>query len=358
MKKIRIGLVGVGNAASCLIQSLWFKDEKPYKVPRKSIGGYRVKDMTISCAFDVSTTKVGQSLVKAIYAAPNNSPKLAFPGDGDESFDDIIVQKGPVLDGISETGQALITEDPSSPVDVVQVLKETNTEIVVCLLPSGADQAVSFYADAAIKTNAAFINGTPTLIGSNDEWIRKFKRAGLPVVGDDLQSQVGGTRIHKGFLALLDEIGTHINNTYQLDVSGGAEGLTTLDSPRKLAKRAIKTESIRKVLPYLKESEVASGTTDYLSFLENQRISHFWIDGNYWMDAPIQIDMLIRSFDGPNAAGTLVDVIRATKLALQRAIDGALISVSAFGFKHPPVFVDDHNATIWFDQFIDGKRLA
>jgi myo-inositol-1-phosphate synthase len=228
--------------------------------------------------------------------------------------------------------------------------------MVISLLPSGAKEATYTYAEASINADLAFIEAAPTRICSDDKWARKFKKANLPVVGDDLQSQLGGTRIHKGLLEMLDSFGARVRNTYQLDVSGGSEGMNTLYTDRRMEKRQIKTESIKRTLPYLTDSDIASGTTDYLDFLGNERTGYFWIYGGYFLDTPFKIDITIKTVDGPNAAGTLINVIRATKLALNRGIDGPLISISAYGFKYPPVYVSEQDAVQRFEEFIDGTR--
>ncbi|MHA1167659.1 MAG: inositol-3-phosphate synthase [Candidatus Hodarchaeales archaeon] len=352
MGKINIAIAGVGNAASALLQSLvYYSDIK--KDPTKPIGGIHIADIECVCAFDVTKGKVNTELRKAIFETPNNCPKYYIPKENELT---VKVSKAPVLDGISKIVSPVVEISPEPDVDVVKTLRETKTEILIALLPSGAQKATEFYAQAAIDAGVAFINCGPAVIASDREWTHKFKNAGLPLVGDDLQSQVGGTRLHKGFLELLSMFGARIRNTYQLDVSGGMEGLNTIEPERRFMKREIKSESIQRTIPDLSPDHIASGTTDYLDFLENQRVGHFWIEGTYFLDAPITIDITLRTYDGANAAGTLVNVIRATNLAMDRAVAGPLISVSAFGFKKPPVFVSEAQGNQWFNEFIEGKR--
>jgi myo-inositol-1-phosphate synthase len=253
---------------------------------------------------------------------------------------------------LAETVQISSTPD----VDLVKEMKSADADMVISLLPSGAKKATYAYANAAIAADLAFIEAAPIRICSDDKWVRKFKKANLPLVGDDLQSQLGGTRIHKGLLEMLNTFGAKIQNTYQLDVSGGSEGMNTLYTDRRMEKRQIKTDSIKRTLPYLSDNDIASGTTDYLDFLGNERTGYFWIYGGYFMNTPFKIDITIKTMDAPNAAGTLVNVIRATKLALNRGIDGPLISVSAYGFKFPPIHVGEQDSMKRFEEFIAGNR--
>jgi myo-inositol-1-phosphate synthase len=342
----------VGNAASSLVQSIVYYKDRPSGTKYEKIGDLRIGDIEIVSAFDVVKGKVGKDLREAIFAEPNVAPKfIDF-----QSPIGIEVMKGPALDGISPLLSESIEMSSAPEVDLVQELKSVEADIMVSLLPTGAQEATYTYAEAALSAGLAFIEAAPTRICSDDKWVRKFKQASLPVVGDDLQSQIGGTRIHKGILEMLDSFGAKIKNTYQLDVSGGSEGMNTLYDERRQEKREIKTQSIKRTLPYLSDHDIASGTTDYLDFLENERTGYFWIYGGYYLDTPFKIDVTLKTADGPNGAGTLVDVIRATKLAMNRGIDGPLISISAYGFKYPPVYIGEHEAVTRFEQFIAGER--
>ncbi|MFW9914247.1 MAG: inositol-3-phosphate synthase [Candidatus Thorarchaeota archaeon] len=358
MSKIRIALAGVGNAASAFYQSILYYSKKSptenYGRFHQSLGSYRIQDIEIVAAFDIGQAKVGKPLSDAIFEKPNVLPKMVEIPSGAGP----IVRKGPVLDGIGEAVKDVLKESTTAEESVSSVLQEMDTEILVALLPTGAHEATKRYAEEAINADVAFINCTPTFIASTREWGQKFKRAGLPLVGDDLQSMLGGTRIHKGILELLSAYGANVAATYQLDVSGGLEGLNTLEVDRRMIKRGVKSEAIRQAVPYLPEDKVASGTTDYMDFLENRRVGYFWIDGTYFMDAPFQIDISYKSLDGPNAAAMLVDIVRAARIAMDRVIDGPLISISAYGFKRPPLYTNEHNARVWFSEFLEGKRNA
>jgi myo-inositol-1-phosphate synthase len=313
----------------------------------------RLEDIEIVSAYDVVKSKVEKDLNDAIFADPNVSPKfIEFT-----SPSGVDVKCGPVFDGISPMlAETVELVSPPANQNLAKEMTDSNADMVICLLPSGAKEATYAYANAAIEADLAFIEAAPTRICSDDEWVRKFKKANLPVVGDDLQSQLGGTRIHKGILEMLNTFGAKIKNTYQLDVSGGSEGMNTLYTDRRMEKRQIKTDSIKRTLPYLTDDDIASGTTDYLDFLGNERTGYFWIYGGYFLNTPFKIDITIKTTDGPNAAGTLVNVVRATKLAISRGIDGPLISVSAYGFKYPPVHVGEQEAVQRFEEFIKGER--
>ncbi|MFX0052590.1 MAG: inositol-3-phosphate synthase [Candidatus Hermodarchaeota archaeon] len=352
MTKVKVILVGVGNAASAFVQALKFYENKPIGYKYKSIGGLRIEDIEITGAYDVVEGKVGKDLSEAIFSDPNVAPRFV-------EYDSPIgveVKKGPVLDGISPMLGETVQVSVAPKVDLVRDMKSNGADMVISLLPSGAKEATYTYADAAVKADLAFIEAAPTPICTDETWVRKFKKANLPVVGDDLQSQLGGTRIHKGLLEMLNSFGAKVQNTYQLDVSGGSEGMNTLYTDRRFEKRRIKTESIKRVLPYLTDDDIASGTTDYLDFLGNERTGYFWIYGGYFLNTPFKIDLTIKTIDGPNAAGTLVNVVRATKLAINRGVDGPLISVSAYGFKYPPIHVGEQDAVRRFEEFIEGER--
>jgi myo-inositol-1-phosphate synthase len=352
--KAKVILVGVGNATSAFVQALkYYSEHSTSGLQYETIGGMRLEDIEIVSAYDVVKSKVDKDLSEAIFAEPNVAPKFVEYS----SPLGIKVKCGPILDGISPMlAETVEIASPPSNHNLAKEFKESNADMVISLLPSGAKEATYAYANAAIESDLAFIEAAPIRICSEDTWVRKFKKANLPVVGDDLQSQLGGTRIHKGLLEMLNSFGAKIKNTYQLDVSGGSEGMNTLYTDRRFEKRQIKTDSIKRILPYLTDDDIASGTTDYLDFLGNERTGYFWIYGSYFVDTPFKIDITIKTTDGPNAAGTLVNVIRATKLALNRGIDGPLLSVSAYGFKYPPVHVGEQDAMERFEEFIAGNR--
>ncbi|MCX8150652.1 MAG: inositol-3-phosphate synthase [Candidatus Bathyarchaeota archaeon] len=350
MPKTKIALIGVGNCASALVQGLQFyskiEKENDYVGLRyPSLGGLTPKDLQIVAAFDIAEHKVGKDLSEAIFAKPNNAPKVVkVPKTG------VIVQKGPLLDGVGESTRHLIQFSTAKEVDVASVLKKSDAEIVVNLLPSGATKASEWYAEQALTAECGFVNATPTFIASNPAWMKKFTEKGLPLVGDDLVDQIGSTALHKTLLQLLSKSGAKITETYQLDVGGGAESLDTMDRTRD-AKRAIKTQSVASSLPY--KAEVVAGSTDYVDFLQNKRDSYFWISGVYFCNAPLRIDLKFSTIDAPNAGSVLFDVLRAMKLALNRKHKGAVEPLCAYGFKHPPKMMPLEAAEEAFKKFVD-----
>ncbi len=353
MDSIKVALVGIGNCASALVQGVeYYKNstiaDESIGLTHPDFGGYHVSDIRFVAAFDVSQAKVGVDLAEAIFAQPNNVMRFAdVPTTG------VRVLKGPVLDGVDENLQTLIKISTAPDVDVVQELKKSGAEIVLNLLPGSSQQATEFYANAAIEAGCAFINGTPIQIASDPAWSQKFKTHGLPVVGDDIQDQLGSTILHRSLLQLLVARGVKVEKSYQLDVGGGAESLDSHYRGR-LRKRVIKSAAVSQDLPY--EAPIVAGSSDYVPFLNNGRESYFYIKGKQFGGAPVTIDIRVEVTDGPNAGPILLDAIRGTKLALRRGIAGALEAVSAYSFKKPPRSATSHEAELWVEEFLLGKR--
>jgi len=347
LPKIKVALVGVGNCASALVQGLHYyntcSENECVGLRNPALGGFHPKDIEVVAAFDIGDRKVGKDVSEAIFAQPNNVSKLA-----DVPLSNVIVHKGPVLDGLGEYTKHVVQISSHPEANVAMVLKESNAEIVLDLLPSGAVKASQLYAEQALVSGCAFVNATPSFIASDDAWARKFEEAELPVVGDDLIDQVGATTLHKTLLQLLSMNGVHITETYQLDVGGGTESLDTLDRTRDV-KRAIKTKSVEAALPYT--AAVVAGSTDYVDFLQNRRDSYFWIRGVHFCNVPMQIDLKLSTIDAPNAGSVLLDVLRAVKMALERKMKGAIMPVCGYGFKHPPQLVALETAQKMFAQF-------
>ena len=312
MPKVKVALVGVGNCASAFVQGIQYY-QKPTK-PENCVGlrnpvlaGLSPKDIEVVAAFDVDERKVGYDLADAIFAKPNNAPKVC-----DVPHSGVNVSRGPLLDGVGESTKAIIQISHAIDTNVAAVLKEAGAEVMVNLLPSGAAKASEWYAERALEAGCAFVNATPHFIASDAGWAKRFADAKLPLVGDDLVDQVGSTALHKTLLKLLSDNGVKIDETYQLDVGGGTESVDTMDRSRD-QKRAIKTETVAASLPY--KAEVVAGSTDYVDFLQNKRDSYFWISGVYFCNAPMKIDLKFQTVDAPNAGSVLFDVVRAMKLA-------------------------------------------
>jgi myo-inositol-1-phosphate synthase len=349
MPKVKVALIGVGNCASAFAQGLQYygksaKEEDCVGLRNPRLGGLAPRDIQVVAAFDVDERKVGRDLAEAIFAKPNNAPKVA-----DVPATSVIVSKGPLLDGVGRYTKSVVQISAKPDANVARILKETGAEIVVNLLPSGATSASRWYAEQALAAGCAFVNATPSFIASDAAWAKRFQEAGLPLAGDDLVDQVGSTALHKTLLKLLSENGVKINETYQLDVGGGTESLDTLDRTREV-KRAIKTQSIASSLPY--KAEVVAGSTDYVDFLQNKRDSYFWISGVYFCDAPMQIDLKFSTVDAPNAGSVLFDVVRAMKLALNKKMKGAILPVCAYAFKRPPQMMTLEMAEESFKTFV------
>lgn len=347
MPRIKVGLVGVGNCASAFTQGITYYSmftENPVGLRNPQLGNLAPNDVQIVTAFDIDKRKVGKDLAEAIFAPPNNTPKII-----DVESTGVIVQKGPLLDGIGKSARNIIHLSSQPDASVVEVLRQANAEILLNLLPSGATQASQYYAEQAIAANCAFINATPTYIASDAAWAKRFEKAQLPLAGDDLVDQVGSTALHKTLLKLLSKNGVRITETYQLDVGGGTESLDTLDRTRE-TKRNIKTQSVASTLPY--KTEIVAGSTDYVDFLQNNRDSYFWISGTYFCNAPMRIDLKFSTVDAPNAGSVLFDVVRAIKIALNNKKSGAIVPISAYAFKHPPQMLPLETAEETFNTFI------
>lgn len=350
---IKVAIVGVGNVASALIQGVeYYKNAKTEEetagLPHPDFAGYSVGDIQFVAAFDVADTKVGFDLSEAIFAKPNNVMKFK-----EISKTGIKVLKGPLLDGVDDILRALVTVSDASDADVVKALKDSGAEILLNLLPGSAEDATKYYADMALKAGCAFINGAPIPIASDLEWSKKFEEAGLPLVGDDIQDQLGSTVLHRSILQLLVSRGVKVDKSYQLDVGGGAESLDSHYRGR-MRKRGVKSEAISQDLPY--DAPLVAGSSDYVDFMDNNRDSFFYIMGRQFGGAPIKIDIRMEVTDGPNAGPILLDAIRGTKLALKRGLGGSLESISAYGFKMPPTPTTMYRAERWVEEFLLGKR--
>jgi myo-inositol-1-phosphate synthase len=353
LSRIKVALIGVGNCASALVQGVhYYKDaeseEDTIGLKHTSLGGYHPRDIEFVSAFDIDDRKVGKDLSRAIFSPPNNTSKFTRVPKLDVS-----VSKGPILDGVGRYLKDVVQISQTKEEDLVQVLQGKDAEIVINLLPSGAMKASEWYAEQALKAGCAFVNLAPVFIASDASWSRRFENAGLPVVGDDLRDQVGATVLHKILLKTLADQGVRVLETYQLDVGGGTESLDTLERARE-RKRFVKTKSVRSALPY--SASVVAGSTDYVDFLGNRRDSYFWIKGAYFAGAPMQLDIRLNTIDAPNAGSLLLDVIRSVKIALDRKASGALPSICAYAFKHPPETLPLEASKQSFIQFVEGEK--
>jgi myo-inositol-1-phosphate synthase len=329
-EKIKLAIVGVGNAASALVQGIeYYKYRQTSSgLLRPTLAGYHISDIDVVTAFDISSKKVGKPLPDAL--RENDFPMMVEFNNGRNT----VVLMGQLLDGIIEETREIIDPANLPATDVAQVLKETDAEILLCLLPSGADSAVEFYAEQALSAGCAFINATPTKIATSKILAKKFAQAGLPLIGDDLQDQIGATILHKLILQQMIDRGVDVKESYALDVGGGTESLNTLFRSKDV-KRAIKSMSVAEALNV--DAPIVAGTSDYVPHMGNARNSFLWIVGKGFLGSEIVMDIKIQSEDGPNGGSVLADVIRATKVALNQGAAGAIEPISAYGFKNPPV---------------------
>ena len=358
MPEIHVAIVGVGNSASALIQGTqYYKDAKEdTTVPglmHVNFGGYHIRDIKFVAAFEVNKDKIGKDLSEAIWIKPNCCEKFAdVPELG------VIVSPAPILDGVApHMRETFYVYDGSATKEsVVQVLKDTKTEVLVNYLPVGSQDAVRFYAQCAIDAGCAFVNCMPEFIGSDSsgEWPEKFEEAGLPVLGDDIKSQVGATILHRSLVRLCLDRGVIVNETYQLNLGGDTDFQNMTVENRLKSKRISKTEAVTSLVPY--ELPTRIGPSDYVGFLNNKKICYISLKGRKFGDRPINISVKLEVEDSPNSAGVVIDLIRAAKIALDRKIAGALVSMPSYAFKHPPIQVPDPQARQWTEDWIEGKR--
>ena len=357
MPEIRVALVGVGNSASALIQGTqYYKDAKENTtVPglmHVNYGGYHIRDIRFVAAFEVNKDKIGKDLSKAIFSKPNCCIKFA-----DVPNLDVTVSPAPILDGVAPHMRETFNVYDDTKTDkqsVVRVLKETKTQVLVNYLPVGSHDAARFYAQCAMDAGCAFVNCMPEFIGSEKEWSDKFLKAGLPVLGDDIKSQVGATILHRNLVRLCLDRGVIIDETYQLNLGGDTDFQNMTVENRLKSKRISKTEAVTSLVPYDLPTRI--GPSDYVAFLQNKKICYISLKGRKFGDRPINISVKLEVEDSPNSAGVVIDLIRAAKIALDPKIAGALLSMPSYAFKHPPIQIPDSQAMEWTEAWIQGKR--
>ncbi len=351
MRRIRVAIAGVGNCASALVQGVYYYRDKKDMIglAHPEVGGYRPEDIEFVAAFDVSRGKVGKDLSEAVFEKPNNTIRFQeVPKTG------VTVKKGPVLDGVGRYLREVIDFSAEKDFNVVEELKSSKADVLVNYLPVGSESGSRFYAQSALEAGVAFINAMPAFIASSSEWQTKFTEKGLPIAGDDVMSQLGATVLHKTLIKLLVDRGVKVDESYQLNIGGDTDFLNMLEQQRLVSKRESKTSAVRAMSPY--EMPLRIGPSDYVSFLENEKICYIWVKGRYFGSAPLSIDLKLSVIDSPNSAGVIIDALRGVKVALDRGINGPLISVSAYCFKHPPVQMPYEEAKSKFEEFARGER--
>src|SRR5689334_1052050 len=356
MGSVRVAIVGVGNCASSLVQGVeYYKDADPEsRVPglmHVQFGPYHVRDVEFVAAFDVDAKKVGRDLAEAIVASENNTIKISdVPPAG------IIVQRGPTLDGLGKYYRETVRESDEEPVDVAQALRDARVDVVVSYLPVGSEQADKYYAQAAIDAGCAFVNALPVFIASDPVWAKKFEDAGLPIVGDDIKSQVGATIVHRGLAKLFEDRGVELLRTYQLNFGGNMDFMNMLERSRLVSKKISKTQSVTSQIPHeMAKSDVHIGPSDHVPWLDDRKWAYIRLEGRSFGDTPLNAELKLEVWDSPNSAGVIIDAVRAAKIAKDRGIGGPIMSASSYFMKSPPKQYVDHDAKEAVEAFIRGE---
>jgi myo-inositol-1-phosphate synthase len=355
MGSVRVAVVGIGNCASSLVQGVeFYRDADPNeRVPglmHVTFGEYHVSDVQFVAAFDVDAKKVGRDLAEAIVASENNTTKICdVPPTG------VTVQRGPTLDGLGRYYRETIEESDEDPVDVAQALRDARVDVVVSYLPVGSDAADKFYAQAAIDAGCGFVNALPVFIASDPTWAKKFEDAGLPIVGDDIKSQVGATIVHRALAKLFEDRGVELQRTYQLNFGGNMDFLNMLERERLISKKISKTQSVTSQIPHeMEKANVHIGPSDHVPWLLDRKWAHIRLEGKAFGDVPLNVDLKLEVWDSPNSAGIIIDAIRACKIGLDRKIGGPLLSAASYFMKSPPVQYSDAEARDAVERFIAG----
>ena len=355
MSAIRVAIVGVGNCATTLVQGVtYYRDAKAgEKVPglmHVQFGDYHVGDLKFVVALDVDAAKVGLDLADALGASENNTIKLC-----DVAPTGTIVQRGVTLDGLGKYYRETITESDAEPVDVVQVLKDAKVDVVVSYLPVGSEQADKFYAQCAIDAGCAFVNCLPVFIASDPEWAQKFTDAGLPIVGDDIKSQIGATITHRVLAKLFEDRGITIDRTYQLNFGGNMDFKNMLERERLVSKKISKTQAVTlNVEHHFAERDIHVGPSDYVGWLDDRKWAYVRLEGRNFGGAPVSLEYKLEVWDSPNSAGVVIDAVRAAKIGLDRGVGGPLLSPASFFMKSPPEQRHDEFAQETTEAFIRG----
>jgi myo-inositol-1-phosphate synthase len=355
LRKIRVAVVGVGNCASSLIQGVAFYRDHVSDAPtpglmHPDLGGYRVGDLQFVAAFDIAQGKVGRDMADAILAEPNNTHVFAqVPHTGIE------VRRGPTMDGLGRYLREMIIESDEPPVNVAEELRRTEIDVVVSFLPVGSERATKWYAEQALAAGCAFVNCIPVFIASDPAWQDRFKAKCLPLVGDDIKSQMGATILHRAIVNLFRERGVRVDRTYQLNFGGNADFANMLERDRLESKKLSKTRAVTSQLgEALAPENVHVGPSDHVPWLTDRKWAHIRVEGTTFGNMPLSCELKLEVWDSPNSAGVVIDAVRCAKLALDRGIGGALIGPSSYFMKHPPQQFTDHEARERTEAFIRG----
>ena len=354
--KVRVAIIGVGNCASSLVQGVYYyknasEDDLVPGLMHVNLGGYHIRDIEFTAAFDVVDTKVGKDLSEAIFAYPNNTVKFA-----EVPFLNVPVSRGMTHDGLGKYLTQIVKKAPGPTADIVGILKETKTDVVVNFLPVGSEMATKWYVEQVLDAGCAFVNGIPVFIASQEYWARRFRERNLPVIGDDVKSQVGATILHRVLTRLFVDRGVRIDRTYQLNFGGNTDFLNMLERERLESKKISKTGAVTSMVPYsLAEDNVHVGPSDHVPWLTDRKWCYIRMEGTTFGDVPLNLEAKLEVWDSPNSAGVMIDAIRCAKIALDRGLSGPIIGPSAYFMKTPPKQFRDEVAREMTEAFICGE---
>ena len=355
--KVRVAIIGVGNCASALVQGVEFyknaeEDEFVPGLMHNTLGGYHIRDVEFTAAFDVVDTKVGKDLSEAISAFPNNTIKFA-----DVPHMGVQVSRGMTHDGLGKYLLEIVNKAPGPTADLLGILKETKTDVVVNFLPVGSEMATKWYVEQVIEAGCAFVNAIPVFIASSEYWSPRFVEAGLPIIGDDVKSQVGATIMHRVLTSLFVDRGVRLDHTYQLNFGGNTDFLNMLERDRLESKKISKTNAVTSMLPYeLPKEDVHVGPSDYVPWLTDRKWCHVRMEGTTFGNVPLNLETKLEVWDSPNSAGVIIDAVRCAKIAMDRDISGPLIGPSSYLMKTPPKQFRDDIAREMTEAFIRGEE--
>lgn len=355
-QKVRVAIIGVGNCASSLVQGVQFyrNAAETDRVPglmHVNLGGYHVSDIEFSAAFDVVDTKVGKDLSEAVFAYPNNTFKFA-----DVPHLGIPVQRGMTHDGLGKYLSQILTKAPGPTADIVQILKDTKTDVVVSYLPVGSEMATKWYVEQILEAGCAFVNAIPVFISSSEYWADRFRQRGLPIIGDDIKSQFGATILHRVLTSLFVDRGVRLDRTYQLNFGGNTDFMNMLERERLESKKISKTGAVTSMLPYkLLETDIHVGPSDYVPWLTDRKWCYIRMEGTTFGEVPLNLEAKLEVWDSPNSAGVIIDAVRCAKLGLDRGLSGPLYAPASYFMKTPPKQFKDDIAREMTEAFIRGE---
>jgi myo-inositol-1-phosphate synthase len=355
--KVRVAIIGVGNCASSLVQGVTYyqnakDDDRVPGLMHVNLGGYHIRDIEFTAAFDVVDTKVGKDLSEAIFAYPNNTVKFT-----DVPYKNVPVSRGMTHDGLGKYLSEILTKAPGPTADIVGILKDTRTDVVVNFLPVGSEMATKWYVEQVLEAGCAFVNGIPVFISSQDYWAKRFREHNLPIIGDDIKSQVGATIVHRVLTSLFVDRGVKLERTYQLNFGGNTDFLNMLERDRLESKKISKTGAVTSMLPYdLGHDNVHVGPSDHVPWLTDRKWCYIRMEGTTFGDVPLNLEAKLEVWDSPNSAGVMIDAVRCAKIAKDRGLSGPLLGPSSYFMKTPPKQFRDSVALEMTEAFIRGEE--